>query len=410
MKPYIPFAPPQARRRFLKNGLAGLAAIMAKPALVACSSEDSEKAPPKMPEPPKLVSNLSAVGPLQTADADGVRLPEGFSVRKLATTGEKPLADKEYLWHQFPDGGATYATEDGGWIYVSNSEFPFTGGVGALRFDRDAALIDAYPILQNTNVNCAGGKTPWGTWLSCEEVGLGKVYECDPTGKNEAKVYLALGVFKHEAVAVDPATNMLYLTEDESDGRLYRFTPKSPNVGGRADLNAGVLEVLEQKPDGSVIWHPVPEPQYTGKLPTRKQVAESTAFDGGEGLFYFDGVVYFSTKGDDRVWALHLETQTLDVLYDAATIADPILTGVDNLTGTCCGDILVAEDGGDMQIVAIMTDGSLKPLVQIEGQDKSEITGPAFDPSGTRLYFSSQRGTSSAGFTYEVTGPFHLPA
>ena len=394
----------------MRNGLAGLAALMAKPALVACSSEDDTKPPSGLPKPPKLASNLAAIGPLQPADADGVRLPDGFSVRKLATSGEKPLADKEYVWHQFPDGGATFATKDGGWVYVSNSEFPFTGGVGALRFDKDGELIDAYPLLENTNVNCAGGKTPWETWLSCEEVALGKVYECDPMGKADAAESMALGVFKHEAVAVDPETNTLYLTEDEGDGRFYRFTPTTPNPGGRADLSDGVLEVMEQKPDGSVIWHPLPEPQFTGKLATREQVAESTAFDGGEGIFYFDRVVYFSTKGDNRVWALHLDTQKLDVLYDAATAADPILTGVDNLTGTCCGDILVAEDGGDMQIVAIMTDGTLKPLVQIEGQDKSEITGPAFDPSGSRLYFSSQRGVKNAGFTYEVTGPFHIPA
>ena len=61
-----------------------------------------------------------------------------------------------------------------------------------------------------------------------------------------------------------------------------------------------------------------------------------------------------------------------------------------------------------MRIVAILPSGELKPLVQIEGQDSSEITGPAFDPSGTRLYFSSQRATGSlGGITYEITGPFH---
>lgn len=383
--------------------------MMAKPVLFGCSEEAVE---PKQGTPtlPRLVSNLRALGSLNPADAQGVRLADGFSVRVLAESGKAPLPDKDYVWHQFPDGGATFPMTDGGWVYVSNSEFPFTGGVGALRFDAGGELVDAYPILQNTNVNCAGGKTPWGSWLSCEEVALGKVYECDPTGAREAAAHTALGVFKHEAATVDPRSNVLYLTEDEPDGRLYRFTPTKPNPGGRPDLNAGVLEVMQRQQDDSVIWHPVPEPQYSGKLPTRRQVEVSTAFDGGEGLFYFDGVVYFSTKGDNRVWALRLDEEKLEVLYDAATASNPILTGVDNLTGTCCGDVLVAEDGGDMQIVAIMSDGTLKPLVQLEGQDKSEITGPAFDPSGTRLYFSSQRGTNSAGLTYEISGPFHLPA
>jgi hypothetical protein len=73
--------------------------------------------------------------------------------------------------------------------------------------------------------------------------------------------------------------------------------------------------------------------------------------------------------------------------------------------------VLVAEDGGDMQIVAILPGGGLVPLMQIVGQTGSEITGPAFDPSGTRLYFSSQRaGGLSGGITYEITGPFHAPA
>ena len=42
--------------------------------------------------------------------------------------------------------------------------------------------------------------------------------------------------------------------------------------------------------------------------------------------------------------------------------------------------------------------------------DVTNLTGPAFDPSGTRLYFSSQRGTGTGGITYEITGPFHEPA
>ena len=118
-------------------------------------------------------------------------------------------------------------------------------------------------------------------------------------------------------------------------------------------------------------------------------------------------MIYFSTKGDDRVWAYHVATAKLDVFYDAAKITDPILKGVDALTVTCCGDILVAEDGDDMQVVAILPDGSTKPLVQVMGHDGSEVTGLAFDPSGKRLYFSSQRGPAG-GVTYEVTGPFHV--
>lgn len=392
------------RRELLRGGLAGLFLAMSKPSLVGCSS-DAEKTKPLTITPPKLASDIAAIGDLGPADANGVRLPPGFSSRIVARSGEAVLPGG-HEWHGFPDGGACFATPDGGWIYVSNSEMPFVGGVGALRFDAKGELVDAYPILENTNVNCAGGPTPWGTWLSCEEVPAGKVYECDPFGKKPAVERLALGVFKHEAVTVDPQAHKLYLTEDDPDGRFYRFTPDKVS-GGVPDLSAGTLEVAEVTAAGAVIWHPLPDPQFSQGIPTQEQVAQSTVFKGGEGIWWFDGVVYFSTKGDDRVWAYHAASQELSVLYDVKTSQNPILSGVDNITVSCCGDVLVAEDGGDMQIVAILPDASLKPLLQIEGQDSSEITGPAFDPSGTRLYFSSQRGSNGSGITFEVTGPFH---
>ena len=159
----------------------------------------------------------------------------------------------------------------------------------------------------------------------------------------------------------------------------------------------------------SVTWLAVPDPLFTGVIPTRMQVPTSTAFAGGEGIWFHEGIVYFSTKRDDRVWAYDVVAARLSVLYDGRAIADAPLTGVDNLTVTCCGDVLVAEDGGTMEIIAILPDGTLKPLMQIVGQDTSEITGPAFDPSGTRLYFNSQR-SPGGGTTFEIQGPFHAPA
>ncbi len=358
-----------------------------------------------LPSSLQLISMISTVGPLLSADEYGLRLPEGFSARIIARSGQEVLGGG-HRWHLAPDGGATYPTEDGGWIYVSNSEISILGGVSAIRFDARGEIIDAYPILDRTNKNCAGGVTPWHTWLSCEEIGRGRVFECSPWGDQEAILRLALGVFKHEAVAVDSTNGHLYLTEDESDGGFYRFTASQENVYGFPDLNAGDLEIATVSATGQVSWTLLPDPQYTGETPTRYQVPHLTPFNGGEGIWFHDGVVYFSTKGDNKVWAYNTQSAQLDTIYDGRSS----LTGVDNLTVSCCGDVLVAEDGGSMQIVVILPNGELKTLVQIEGQDESEVTGPAFDPSGTRLYFSSQRGPSGQsidGITYEVTGPFH---
>ncbi|MGE4064141.1 MAG: alkaline phosphatase PhoX [Rhodospirillaceae bacterium] len=327
--------------------------------------------------------------------------PQGMSLRIVARSGKAAVPGGRYPWHAAPDGGACFAAPGGGWIYVSNSEVPGRrGGAGALRFDAGGAVVDSYPVLEGTSVNCAGGKTPWGTWLSCEESGdFGLVHECDPLGVKPAVVRPGLGAFSHEAAAIDPATGIAYLTEDRPDGCLYRFVPQAPG-----DLSTGRLEVAMRE-DHRLTWTRIPDP--TGMTaPLRRQVAGAALFSGGEGIVYTAGKIFFTTKGDNRVWAHTLAGGELAVIYDARVAPHPILRGVDNIEVSPSGELLIAEDGGDMQIVGLGRDFTPYPLVMLHGQDNSEIAGPAFSPDGKRLYFSSQRGPegrSEDGITYELT-------
>lgn len=388
------------RRKLLQTSLFGAVAAFVGGNVVGCRGASDA------PGPADLL-----FGPLQDPDTNGVRLPIGFEARIVARSGETPLSGTGFTWHASPDGGATFATSDGGWIYVSNSEVANQGGgVGALRFDSAAQLSDAYSILNGTSRNCAGGPTPWGTWLSCEEIADGSVWECDPFGRFNPLQLPALGAFQHEAAAVDPLSGFVYMSEDRPDGRFYRFRPDGPTLGGLPDLRTGSLQVAEviDGLEGPVRWHDVLDPGGV-IVPTRLQVPVSTPFNRGEGLWFDSGFVYMATTGDNRVWAYDARNDEITVIYDDDFFQDPILMKVDNLTVSPRGDIFVAEDGDNMQLVALTANGDVKPFLQVVGHDKSEITGPAFDPSGTRLYFSSQRGATGLGrdgVTFEVQGPF----
>ena len=453
---------PLSRRELLRKSFLGLGILGAGGSLAGCQDSEGPAAsaapvtppaappstppavPPSPPPAPSTARGRLVIPPLATTpDANNLLIPQGFKSRVIAQANMQ-VPGTQFLWHTDPDAGATFAAPDGGWVYVSNREF-IPGGSNAIRFDKDGVIVSAYNVLPGSlsRTNCGGGVTPWGTWLSGEENDAGYIWECDPfdtTGLSATRLD-GCGTFAHEAATVDTTSHVFYLTEDQPDSAFYRFVPTTPNLGGMpsADgtlqaMKVGATQAMIDAEDARGPW-PVtwvdiatPNPQQIPEAPaelqpqmptrTQGQALGAARFDGGEGIWYQDGVVYFTTKGDGRVYAHDVATQTLEVLYNRSLFQpNAIIDSVDNIVMTPGGDIVIVEDKGDptQQATAIQPDGSIAVLVQLVGQDDSEVTGPAFSPDGRFFYFSSQRGPGAgaqigmAGITYCIEGPWFTP-
>ncbi len=447
------FSPTLSRRNLLQQAFFSALALAATPTSAIAKACLPVSGQQQLPLP---VGPLNQAGALQAPDVLGVAVPAGFRVKLLAQAGDRvstPAGAEPrsvYRWHTYPDGGAVFARPDGGWIYTSNSEIPLLplGGCGAIGFEHGGEVDSAYSILQGTTQNCAGGKTPWNTWLSCEESSAGLCYECDPYRPGQGNPKPALGRFAHEAASVDALRDTVYLTEDAPEGRFYRWVAgPGDRQGDRLAMENGQLQVMNLTgyaddcyPESDVLvrnqlsvqWVPVvsptePQAVIRGHLRDTHQTVPGTRFTGGEGLWNYrvsasdaallaratglkppDVLVFWTTKIDNRVWVLDVVNQVVEIVFDNAGMETP-LHSVDNLTVSPWGDVLVAEDPvrrDVARLVVLQPNRGATTLLEVH-HPGSEICGPAFSPDGSRLYFSSQR-YRKGGATFEVVLPQHL--
>ena len=242
------------RRRFLQVG-AGTGSFALGLASAACSSEKGVSIEDGVGiEPtrePSTRSGTTRYGLLAAEpDANDLLLPEGFTSELLAVGGER-VPGTSYEWHPFPDGGACFATDDGGWIYANNSEVYVegAGGASALRVQRGREHRRRVPHPRGNHDELRRRSHAVGDMAvvrgGARRTGVGVRPAGPPGGRGPPRH----GVFRHEAVAADEARRVLYLSEDERDGLLYRFRPTR-----WGDLSEGELAALVVNRDGTTRW------------------------------------------------------------------------------------------------------------------------------------------------------------
>lgn len=340
------------------------------------------------------------------------------------------------------DGMACFAGPPGTWILMRNHELDFNlhlgaspgkvpkpayspnaaGGVTRVVVSAtDRRRVSSNLVLSGTQRNCAGGPSPWG-WLSCEETtvpGHGYTFLCnvEATSLEAPRRIAGYGRYRHEAVCIDPATHVAYLTEDQGDSCLYRFVPdnkSTPFVGKLQAMRHAKIDRFDlstQVPKRGSIpieWVDIadPDPKYdTVRYQARDQGAARLA--RGEGIWFSAGTVYIcSTSGGKaglgQVFALDLgkngQHDALRLLVEspgASTLDMP-----DNITVAPWGDIILAEDGaGEQYIRGLTRTGKLYDIAK-NAKSAGEFAGVCFSPDGSTLFANMQMD----GITVAISG------
>ena len=388
--------------------------------------------------------------------ADGLIVPGGHDgMAAFVGMGGKTLLvrnhELESAWvdrSPFGRNGERVSKIDPALVYdLGGGRLPCIGGTTTVVFDTKTQQFERHFMsLAGTQRNCAGGPTPWGTWVTCEEVNEipepdaeklhGYNFEVFPTNEPQLSQPIALGEmgrFRHEAVAVEPKSGVVYQTEDLGDGLLYRFIPNEPGklaAGGRLQVLVvlgnpqmdtrnwpGATESFPIAQPLAVEWVDLPDADSAVlDLRHRGRAKGAAVFARGEGAWWAGDSAYFAmtnggrnTLGQIFRYVPSPFEGTAREMESPGTIelfAEPndsaLLRNCDNLTIAPWGDLVIAEDHKDIcRLIGITPQGEYY-LIASNPMPGRELAGVCFSPDGSTLFANVQ----NPGFTFAITGPW----
>jgi hypothetical protein len=352
------------------------------------------------PDSIPIVNEYSA-GKL-TVQKLGLLLSEGLDARLIAKSGERVTyadgSESIQMFHKNPDAGATFSDDrednEGGWIYVSNSEVSDgKGGVGAITFDKDGHIIGYKVLLKSSSMNCGGGRTPWDTWVSCEEVGrTGQIYQVDPTGRKAPQV-LTLGSEggRWESFAYDVRDRIqprFFVTEDHRMGALSRFTPHNPNwdepwsmLHGNGEVHYLLLFPQGHGDHGTFGWT---------ENKSRAKTNAQNHYPMTEGIDVNGSQLFFVCKQVKQIFTLDLDRGTYTRMSTVYGLFDGAPDQVERILEGSSDMLYFTEEGGKHAGVhALDQNGSFFTILESPVYN-DETTGLSWSPDGRIMYIAYQ--------------------